>query len=177
MIIIYNKVLLPSTQTLCIHPTTKVYFYKVGKKYLTSSIPIQVLTIEFTVVVVQDRTSCVFKVYFIYLIIVLLIDVLKGLLNKLCFLFDSLAVLASLLLSADRGRLHNNNITNRFLILFFSERFVFELASLPPVQFSRTAEHQCSVSDKQKRSLVMVQSSMELHAVTLQGGSESRKGN
>nr|UOV22685.1 interleukin 1beta [Oostethus manadensis] len=42
-------------------------------------------------------------------------------------------------------------------------------------QFSRTGEYRCSVSDSQKKSLVLVRDSMELHAVTLQGGSSNRK--
>ncbi|XP_054630528.1 interleukin-1 beta isoform X1 [Dunckerocampus dactyliophorus] len=45
----------------------------------------------------------------------------------------------------------------------------------PGDQFTRTGEYQCSVSDSQKKSLVLVQDSRELHAVTLQGGSSHRK--
>uniref|UniRef100_A0A3Q0SH08 Interleukin-1 n=1 Tax=Amphilophus citrinellus TaxID=61819 RepID=A0A3Q0SH08_AMPCI len=44
-----------------------------------------------------------------------------------------------------------------------------------PAQFSRTGELQCSITDSQKRDLILVQSSMELHAVMLQGGSDDRK--
>lgn len=58
-----------------------------------------------------------------------------------------------------------------------SERVVFECHSAPPQQFSRTGVHQCSVNDSEQRSLVLVQNSMELHAVMLQGGADNRKGN
>lgn len=56
-----------------------------------------------------------------------------------------------------------------------SERHVAERSSAPS-QFSRTGEYQCSVTDRQKRSLVLVKNSMKLLAVMLQGGSDSRKG-
>lgn len=52
---------------------------------------------------------------------------------------------------------------------------MFELGSAP-VQYSSTGEHLCSVTDSQKRSLVLLQNSLELHAVMLQGGSDSHKG-
>ncbi|KAF6727491.1 Interleukin-1 beta [Oryzias melastigma] len=55
-----------------------------------------------------------------------------------------------------------------------SERHVAERSSAPS-QFSRTGEYQCSVTDRQKRSLVLVKNSMKLLAVMLQGGSDSRK--
>ncbi|XP_040897511.1 interleukin-1 beta-like [Toxotes jaculatrix] len=55
------------------------------------------------------------------------------------------------------------------------DEHVFERTSAPPDQFSRTGEHQCTVTDSQKRSLVLVENSMELHAVMLQGGSNNRK--
>uniref|UniRef100_A0A8C7Y4N3 Interleukin-1 n=1 Tax=Oryzias sinensis TaxID=183150 RepID=A0A8C7Y4N3_9TELE len=54
------------------------------------------------------------------------------------------------------------------------ERHVAERTSAPS-QFNRTGEYQCSVTDKQKRSLVLVKNSMKLLAVMLQGGSDSRK--
>ncbi|CAK6959686.1 interleukin-1 beta-like [Scomber scombrus] len=54
------------------------------------------------------------------------------------------------------------------------EQIVFECESAAPDKFSRTGEHGCSVTDSQKRSLVLVQDSMELHAVMLQGGSDNR---
>lgn len=53
------------------------------------------------------------------------------------------------------------------------ERIVFECGSAPLVEYSRTGEHQCSVTDSEKRNLVLVQDSMELNAVTLQGGTEN----
>lgn len=43
-------------------------------------------------------------------------------------------------------------------------------------QFIRTGQYECSVSDSQKKSLVLLSDSMELHAVTLQGGNGHRKG-
>ncbi|XP_054895171.1 interleukin-1 beta-like [Poeciliopsis prolifica] len=55
------------------------------------------------------------------------------------------------------------------------ERLIFERTSAGPGQFSRREEHPCSVTDGQKRSLVMVRNNMELLAVMLQGGSDSRK--
>uniref|UniRef100_A0A672JFJ4 Interleukin-1 n=1 Tax=Salarias fasciatus TaxID=181472 RepID=A0A672JFJ4_SALFA len=55
------------------------------------------------------------------------------------------------------------------------EQEVFERSSAPPPHFSRTGRLHCSLTDGQKRSLVLVQSSMELHAMLLQGGSSSRR--
>ncbi|XP_061783654.1 interleukin-1 beta [Nerophis lumbriciformis] len=58
---------------------------------------------------------------------------------------------------------------------------VVEVINMPesrpsrPNQFSRTGQYQCSVADTQKKSLVVVHDSMELHAVTLQGGSSHRR--
>ncbi|XP_069034598.1 interleukin-1 beta-like [Embiotoca jacksoni] len=55
------------------------------------------------------------------------------------------------------------------------EQIVCDRESAPPVHFRRTGEHKCSVTDSQKRSLVLIENSMELHAVMLQGGSDNRK--
>ncbi|XP_029960732.1 interleukin-1 beta-like [Salarias fasciatus] len=55
------------------------------------------------------------------------------------------------------------------------EQEIFERSSAPPAHFSRTGQIHCSLTDGQKRSLVLVQSSMELHAMLLQGGSSSRR--
>ncbi|XP_077570430.1 interleukin-1 beta [Stigmatopora nigra] len=44
-------------------------------------------------------------------------------------------------------------------------------------QFTRTGVHQCSVIDSQKKSMVLLRDSMELHSVTLQGGNSHRKVN
>ncbi|XP_040011398.1 interleukin-1 beta-like [Xiphias gladius] len=69
----------------------------------------------------------------------------------------------------------DENLLNIMLDSIVEEHFVCECHTAPPVQFSRTDEHQCSVTDVLKRSLVVVNNSMELHAVMLQGGSENRK--
>ncbi|XP_061623105.1 interleukin-1 beta [Phyllopteryx taeniolatus] len=45
----------------------------------------------------------------------------------------------------------------------------------PVNQFTRTGEYQCTVNDSQNKSLVLLRDSMELHAITLQGGSSHRK--
>ncbi|XP_077377973.1 interleukin-1 beta [Festucalex cinctus] len=45
----------------------------------------------------------------------------------------------------------------------------------PRNQFTRTGQYEVSVSDSQKKSLVLLSDSMELHAVTLQGGNGHRK--
>ncbi|XP_028314253.1 interleukin-1 beta-like [Gouania willdenowi] len=52
---------------------------------------------------------------------------------------------------------------------------VYETYSAPPPHFRRTGVHTCSVMDSEKRNLVLVKDSMELHAVLLQGGSGKRK--
>uniref|UniRef100_A0A3B4VAD3 Interleukin-1 n=1 Tax=Seriola dumerili TaxID=41447 RepID=A0A3B4VAD3_SERDU len=69
----------------------------------------------------------------------------------------------------------DENLLNIMMENIVEEHIVLELSSAPPVQFSRTGEYQCSVTDSQKRSLVLVENSMELHAVMLQGGSDNRK--
>ncbi|XP_072243457.1 interleukin-1 beta-like [Leuresthes tenuis] len=69
----------------------------------------------------------------------------------------------------------DENLLNIMLDSIVEEQIVFERSSAPPVQFSRTNEHQCSVTDGQNRSLILIQNTMELHAVMLQGGSENRK--
>ncbi|XP_074526963.1 interleukin-1 beta-like [Halichoeres trimaculatus] len=69
----------------------------------------------------------------------------------------------------------DENLLNIMLDSIVEERVVFECHSAPPLQFSRTGEHQCSVNDSEQRSLVLVRNSMELHAVMLQGGADNRK--
>uniref|UniRef100_A0AAT9K460 Interleukin-1 n=1 Tax=Amphiprion clarkii TaxID=80970 RepID=A0AAT9K460_AMPCL len=69
----------------------------------------------------------------------------------------------------------DENLLNIMLESIVEEKIVFERNAVAPNQFSRTAVHQCNVTDSQKRSLVLVQNSMELHAVRLQGGSDNRK--
>nr|XP_061811382.1 interleukin-1 beta [Nerophis lumbriciformis] len=54
---------------------------------------------------------------------------------------------------------------------------VIHVEQAAPNQFTRTGEYQCSVSDSQKKSLVLLADSMELRAVTLQGGNSHRKVN
>ncbi|KAM9743528.1 interleukin-1 beta-like isoform 1-T2 [Menidia menidia] len=69
----------------------------------------------------------------------------------------------------------DENLLNIMLDSFVEEQIVFERSSSQQPQFRRIVEHQCSVFDSQKRSLVRVQNSMQLLAVMLQGGSENRK--
>ncbi|XP_071339896.1 interleukin-1 beta-like isoform X2 [Trachinotus anak] len=69
----------------------------------------------------------------------------------------------------------DENLLDIMLESLVEEYIVPELGSAAPVQYSRTGEYPCSVTDGQKRSLVLVQNSMELHAVMLQAGSENRK--
>ncbi|KAM4746709.1 interleukin-1 beta-like [Anableps anableps] len=66
-------------------------------------------------------------------------------------------------------------LLNIMLESVVEERFIFERTSAGPGQFIRREEHPCSVTDSQKRSLVLVRNNMELLAVMLQGGSDSRK--
>ncbi|CAJ1069440.1 interleukin-1 beta-like [Xyrichtys novacula] len=69
----------------------------------------------------------------------------------------------------------DENLLDIMLESIVEERVVFECESAPPLQFSRTGVHQCSVTDSEQRSLVLVRNSMELHAVMLQGGADKRK--
>ncbi|XP_060894279.1 interleukin-1 beta-like [Labrus mixtus] len=69
----------------------------------------------------------------------------------------------------------DENLLNMMMESIVEEQVVFERGSAPPNQFSRTGMHQYSVTDTEKRSLVLVQNSMELHAVMLQGGADNRK--
>ncbi|TMS03291.1 Interleukin-1 beta [Larimichthys crocea] len=80
---------------------------------------------------------------------------------------------SELLLSASEFR--DENLLSFVLENIVEEKIVFECASAAPVQYTKTADYQCSVTDSEKRSLVLVQNSMELHAVMLQGGAENRK--
>nr|ACQ99510.1 interleukin-1 beta [Latris lineata] len=77
--------------------------------------------------------------------------------------------------SALSTELRDENLLNFMLESIVEEQIVFERSSAPPVQFRCTGVDQCSVTDSRKRSLVLVQDSMELHAVMLQGGADSRK--
>ncbi|XP_077418373.1 interleukin-1 beta [Vanacampus margaritifer] len=57
---------------------------------------------------------------------------------------------------------------------------VIEVINLPEGrarrnQFTRTGQYEVSISDSQKKSLVLLRDSMELHALTLQGGNSHRK--
>uniref|UniRef100_A0A8C6PJS0 Interleukin-1 n=1 Tax=Nothobranchius furzeri TaxID=105023 RepID=A0A8C6PJS0_NOTFU len=68
----------------------------------------------------------------------------------------------------------DENLLSVVLESIVEEKNIFERRSAPP-QFSYTGQGVCSVSDSKKRSLVLVENSMELHAVLLQGGNDSRK--
>ncbi|XP_034026706.1 interleukin-1 beta-like [Thalassophryne amazonica] len=61
------------------------------------------------------------------------------------------------------------------MIDHFIEEYVCEVDSSPVDQFIRRSENTYTVTDSQKRNLLMVQSSMELHAVMLQGGQSDLK--
>ncbi|XP_053727055.1 interleukin-1 beta isoform X1 [Synchiropus splendidus] len=69
----------------------------------------------------------------------------------------------------------DENLLDIMLDSIVEEQVVFELMSAPPAPFLKNDEFQCSVTDTQKRSLILVENSMELHSVLLQGGNESRK--
>ncbi|XP_041793891.1 interleukin-1 beta-like [Chelmon rostratus] len=69
----------------------------------------------------------------------------------------------------------DESLLNIMLDSIVEEQIVFKCCSAPPLQYSRMAEHQCSVTDSEKRSLVLVPNSMELHAVLLQGGTDNCK--
>lgn len=66
----------------------------------------------------------------------------------------------------------DEDLLNIMLDNFVEEEITF---SAPPAQITWTGEEECSITDAEKRSLVRVQQSMELHAVTLQGGSGTTK--
>ncbi|KAI4821250.1 hypothetical protein KUCAC02_029192 [Chaenocephalus aceratus] len=70
----------------------------------------------------------------------------------------------------------DENLLNFIMDSIVEEQIVFECASAPPAQITRTEVEPQNITDGEKRSLVMVQNNMELHAVTLQGGADSRKG-
>ncbi|KAM7415680.1 hypothetical protein PAMA_017962 [Pampus argenteus] len=77
--------------------------------------------------------------------------------------------------SALSTEFRDENLLHIMLDSIIEERVVLECHSTPPVQFLRTGKYKSSVTDSQKRSLVLVQNSMELHALSLQGGSENCK--
>ncbi|KAG7490333.1 interleukin-1 beta [Solea senegalensis] len=69
----------------------------------------------------------------------------------------------------------DENLLNIMLESIVEEHIVFERSATPSDEFSRTGVYQCSITDTQKRNFVLVENSMELHAVMLQGGSDNRK--
>ncbi|CAB1424275.1 unnamed protein product [Pleuronectes platessa] len=69
----------------------------------------------------------------------------------------------------------DESLLNIMMDSIVEEHIVFERSSTPPDQFSRTGVYPCNISDSQKKNLILVQNSMELHAVMLQGGSDNRK--
>lgn len=58
-----------------------------------------------------------------------------------------------------------------------SERKVFERTAAPPQEYIKTEESACMVCDSDNKSLYWVPSNMELHAIILQGGADTCKGN
>ncbi|KAM9394371.1 interleukin-1 beta-like [Pholidichthys leucotaenia] len=68
----------------------------------------------------------------------------------------------------------DEHLLNIMLENFVEERLVLETTSSSH-QFISTGENEFSVTDTQKRNLVLVRDSMELHAVMLQAGSNERK--
>ncbi|XP_068613306.1 interleukin-1 beta-like [Brachionichthys hirsutus] len=69
----------------------------------------------------------------------------------------------------------DENLLNMIMEDLVEERIMFECFSTPNVEYSRTEEGRYSVTDTEKRSLVHVPDSMELHAVLLQEGTNNRK--
>ncbi|KAM8886610.1 interleukin-1 beta-like [Spinachia spinachia] len=69
----------------------------------------------------------------------------------------------------------DEDMLNVMLDGLVEEEIVTLLGSPPPLQISWTGEQQCSITDQEKRSLIRVPNSMQLHAVMLQGGSEAKK--
>ncbi|TDH13106.1 hypothetical protein EPR50_G00054420 [Perca flavescens] len=73
----------------------------------------------------------------------------------------------------------DENLLNFMLENLVEEKMVCVCESTPPAeqQIIRQNEYTYSVTDSEKRSLVLVRNSMELHAVTLQGGADTTKVN
>ncbi|XP_068455000.1 interleukin-1 beta-like [Clinocottus analis] len=69
----------------------------------------------------------------------------------------------------------DEDLLNMMLDSIVEEEIVFDCYSAPPLQISWTGEEQCCMTDSEKRSVVRVQNSMELHAVMLQGGTDLKK--
>ncbi|XP_031161397.1 interleukin-1 beta [Sander lucioperca] len=69
----------------------------------------------------------------------------------------------------------DENLLNIMLENLVEEKMVCVCESTPPTQISKIRDQTCSVTDGEKRSLVLVRNSMELHAVTLQGGTDTTK--
>ncbi|XP_070689388.1 interleukin-1 beta-like [Pempheris klunzingeri] len=69
----------------------------------------------------------------------------------------------------------DENLLNIMLENLVEEQIVFERGTTPSEPFVWTGEDLYNVTDSEKRSLVLLRNSMELHAVMLQGGSACRK--
>ncbi|KAM3610761.1 uncharacterized protein V6R79_008610 [Siganus canaliculatus] len=69
----------------------------------------------------------------------------------------------------------DENLLDIMMDSIVEEKTVFECFSTPSADYSQRNQLQCKITDSEKRSLVCVPNSMELHAVMLQGGAENRK--
>nr|AFH88676.1 interleukin-1 beta [Trachidermus fasciatus] len=69
----------------------------------------------------------------------------------------------------------DEDLLNEILYSFEEEEIVLERGSAPQFEISWTGEEQCSMTDSEKRSVVRVPNSLELHAVMLQGGTDLKK--
>lgn len=66
---------------------------------------------------------------------------------------------------------------NRRWLIGPSERTVFERTAAPTLEYIKTDENLCTVTDTENKSLYWVPNNMELNAIILQGGADTCKGN